>query len=112
MKENQVKSFRFMGGVPTHIYNGIVDVFVTLEGDDFEYWVEIATPQALSSHMEKNKENFIEPGYPCIIVHELTHLLVSNHTQDFWNRVSAQLPNYDKAKLWLKENGHELETDF
>ncbi len=44
MKENQVKSFRFMRGVPTDIYNGIVDVFVTLEGDDFEYWVEIATP--------------------------------------------------------------------
>jgi len=47
-----------------------------------------------------------------IIVHELTHLLESNHTQEFWNRVSAQLPNYDKAKQWLKENGHELETDF
>lgn len=47
-----------------------------------------------------------------IIVHELTHLLESNHTIEFWNRVSAQLPNYDKAKQWLKENGHELETDF
>lgn len=47
-----------------------------------------------------------------IIVHELTHLLESNHSQEFWNRVSAQLPNYDKAKQWLKENGHELETDF
>lgn len=47
-----------------------------------------------------------------IIVHELTHLLVSNHSQEFWNRVSVQLPNYDKAKEWLKENGHELETDF
>lgn len=47
-----------------------------------------------------------------IIVHELTHLLVSNHTSEFWNRVSVQLPNYDKAKQWLKENGHELETDF
>lgn len=47
-----------------------------------------------------------------IIVHELTHLLESNHTPEFWNRVSAQLPNYDKAKQWLKENGHELETDF
>lgn len=47
-----------------------------------------------------------------IIVHELTHLLVSNHTQEFWNRISALLPNFDKAKLWLKENGHELETDF
>ncbi len=47
-----------------------------------------------------------------IIVHVLTHLLESNHTPKFWNRVSAQLPNYDKAKQWLKENGHELETDF
>ena len=47
-----------------------------------------------------------------IIVHELTHLLESNHTPEFWNRVSTQLPNYEKAKLWLKENGHELETDF
>lgn len=47
-----------------------------------------------------------------IIVHELTHLLEANHSPEFWNRVSAQLPNYDKAKLWLKENGHELETDF
>jgi predicted metal-dependent hydrolase len=47
-----------------------------------------------------------------IIVHELTHLLEANHTPEFWNRVAAQLPNYDKAKKWLKENGHELETDF
>ncbi|MFZ1292522.1 MAG: SprT family zinc-dependent metalloprotease [Melioribacteraceae bacterium] len=47
-----------------------------------------------------------------IIVHELTHLLESNHTTEFWNRVSAQLPNYDKAKRWLKEYGFELERDF
>jgi hypothetical protein len=47
-----------------------------------------------------------------IIVHELTHLLESNHNQDFWNRVAAQLPNYDKAKYWLKEYGYELERDF
>lgn len=47
-----------------------------------------------------------------IIVHELTHLLEANHTPEFWNRVAVQLPNYDKAKLWLKENGHELEVDF
>ena len=47
-----------------------------------------------------------------IIVHELTHLLESNHTQEFWNRVAAQLPNYDKAKNWLKEYGFELERDF
>lgn len=47
-----------------------------------------------------------------IIVHELTHLLESNHTPEFWNRVAARLPNYDKAKHWLKEYGFELERDF
>lgn len=47
-----------------------------------------------------------------IIVHELTHLLETNHTPEFWNRVATQLPNYEKAKVWLKENGHELEKDF
>lgn len=47
-----------------------------------------------------------------IIVHELVHLLVANHTDDFWNRVAVQSPNYKKAKEWLKHNGHELEVDF
>ena len=83
MKENQVKSFRFMEGVPTDISNGIVDVFVTLKGDDFEYWVEIATPQALSSYIEKNKKNCIEPGYPYIIVHELTPLVIREALEAF-----------------------------
>lgn len=47
-----------------------------------------------------------------IIVHELVHLLVANHTAEFWNRVAVQSPNYNKAKEWLKHNGHELEVDF
>ena len=47
-----------------------------------------------------------------IIVHELTHLLEANHTPEFWNRVAAQLPSYEKAKNWLKENGHLIEVDF
>lgn len=47
-----------------------------------------------------------------IIVHELTHLLEANHTPEFWNRVAVHQPNYTNAKNWLKEFGHELETDF
>ena len=47
-----------------------------------------------------------------IIVHELTHLVETNHTPEFWNRIAAQLPNFERAKAWLKENGHELEKDF
>lgn len=47
-----------------------------------------------------------------IIVHELAHLLEPNHTPEFWNIVSIQLPHYNKAKDWLKNNGHVLETEF
>lgn len=47
-----------------------------------------------------------------IIVHELSHLLEANHTPEFWNIVSVQLPHYDKAKEWLKGYGDLLETEF
>jgi predicted metal-dependent hydrolase len=47
-----------------------------------------------------------------IIVHELTHLLETNHSPEFWNIISVQLPHYKKAKDWLKENGNLLETEF
>lgn len=43
------------------------------------------------------------------IVHELAHLIETNHTPRFWNIVRAQAPTMDKAKAWLKENGQVLE---
>ena len=47
-----------------------------------------------------------------VIVHELAHLLESNHTPRFWNIVRAQSPTMDKAKQWLKEHGELLETEI
>lgn len=47
-----------------------------------------------------------------LIVHELTHLLESNHTAKFWNIVAVQVPNYQMAKNWLRDNGNVLEEDF
>ncbi len=47
-----------------------------------------------------------------LIVHELAHLIVPNHTADFWNVVAVQSPHYQKAKEWLKDNGALLEEDF
>lgn len=44
-----------------------------------------------------------------VIVHELAHLAESNHTKRFWTIVSIQLPHYQKAKDWLKNNGRILE---
>jgi len=47
-----------------------------------------------------------------IIVHELAHLIETNHTPKFWNIVSAQSPRMEKAKAWLKENGQLLEEEI
>jgi hypothetical protein len=47
-----------------------------------------------------------------LVAHELVHLMENNHTPRFWNILSIQVPNYQKAKEWLKENGHLLEVDF
>lgn len=47
-----------------------------------------------------------------LVAHELVHLIENNHTPQFWHILSIQIPNYDRAKDWLKHNGHLLEVDF
>ena len=47
-----------------------------------------------------------------VIVHELAHLMESNHTAQFWNIIEAHLPGSQKAKDWLKEHGAILEESF
>ena len=44
-----------------------------------------------------------------VIVHELAHLIETNHTPRFWNIVRTQVPMMEKAKAWLKEHGALLE---
>lgn len=47
-----------------------------------------------------------------LVAHELVHLMEGNHTPRFWNILSIQVPNYERAKTWLKKNGQMLEVDF
>lgn len=47
-----------------------------------------------------------------LVAHELVHLMEGNHTPRFWNILSIQIPNYQRAKDWLKKNGDLLEVDF
>ena len=47
-----------------------------------------------------------------IIVHELAHLMESNHTPRFWNIVRANCPSTTKAKNWLQKNGQLLEEEI
>lgn len=47
-----------------------------------------------------------------VIVHELAHLLENNHTARFWGIVKTQVPEFMKAKAWLREHGGILECGF
>lgn len=47
-----------------------------------------------------------------VVVHEMAHLLVANHTPDFWNIVRAKVPAAEKSKTWLKTHGQLLEEEI
>lgn len=39
-----------------------------------------------------------------VIVHELAHLKAHNHSMSFWNIVRSVLPDFEKRRLWLRQN--------
>jgi hypothetical protein len=43
-----------------------------------------------------------------VVVHELCHLKVMNHSKDFWNLVESIQPNNHERRRWLKVNGNRL----
>lgn len=43
-----------------------------------------------------------------LVIHELCHLKVMNHSNKFWNLVEKVDPNYKESRLWLKKNGRQL----
>lgn len=43
-----------------------------------------------------------------LVVHELSHMLVPNHSQKFWQLVETVLPGYKNYRKWLKDNGRLL----
>ena len=40
-----------------------------------------------------------------VVVHELVHVEIRNHSKRFWKRVGELFPNYKQSKKWLRENG-------
>ena len=46
-----------------------------------------------------------------VVVHELVHLRIRNHSKDYWQAVSKVMPDYQIRLGWLKENGHRLTLD-
>ncbi|HPU41257.1 MAG TPA: SprT family zinc-dependent metalloprotease [Acetivibrio clariflavus] len=43
-----------------------------------------------------------------LVVHELTHIKIKNHSKQFWNMAESIYPNYKACSKWLKQNGHKL----
>ncbi len=43
-----------------------------------------------------------------ILVHEFSHLVHMNHSNDFYEFVKEIMPNYKEQEKWLKDNSYKL----
>jgi predicted metal-dependent hydrolase len=43
-----------------------------------------------------------------VVVHELCHLRVLNHSRAFWELVEGRRPHWREQRAWLREHGSEL----
>jgi predicted metal-dependent hydrolase len=43
-----------------------------------------------------------------VVVHELCHLRVPNHSRRFWELVERHRPNWRRQRDWLRDHGQEL----
>ena len=84
--------------------------FVTLEDDYYtgkcSYFVEVATPQWLSTLMKRFENDFVPPGYPYIIVSKLTDDIIKSAIQAFidteddayWLKLYHIIPTFEKVE--------------
>ena len=61
-----------------------------IKGDIFLNWKLIMLPESVIDY---------------VLIHELAHINVPNHSRKFWELVKNKDPNYCKNKRWLKDNG-------
>jgi len=43
-----------------------------------------------------------------LVVHELAHIKIKNHSTLYWKLVESVLPDHAKRRKWLRENSHHL----
>jgi len=55
----------------------------------------------LNFHLLKAPSDIID----YIIIHELCHLKIKNHSFRYWNLVRKFVPKYEEKKAWLEKNG-------
>ena len=47
-----------------------------------------------------------------VVVHELCHIQICNHSPQFWALVADHLPDYKTPHHWLKQHGNRLMQGF
>jgi predicted metal-dependent hydrolase len=47
-----------------------------------------------------------------LVVHEMSHMKVADHSARFWTRVKTFCPDYKARQQWLKHNGFQLRLPF
>jgi predicted metal-dependent hydrolase len=58
------------------------------------HWKTILLPRAIAEY---------------VVIHELAHLHDPHHTSGFWQRLERALPDFERRKQWLAENGTAVE---
>ena len=48
------------------------------------------------------------PVIDYVILHELAHIKVKNHSPQFWDFLETLCPGWKEQRRWLRENGHTL----
>jgi len=46
-----------------------------------------------------------------VIIHELIHLRIRNHSKDFWSSLAQIMPDYKHRREWLKDYGYRFRLD-
>ncbi len=44
-----------------------------------------------------------------MVVHELCHMHIRDHSSDFWNEVDKVMPDFQERKMWLRKHGAGLD---
>jgi predicted metal-dependent hydrolase len=44
-----------------------------------------------------------------VVIHELTHTMIKNHSRKFWAKVEEYNPSYRQQRKWLREHGHSVQ---
>ncbi len=70
-------------------------------------WASCSSDGKLSFHWKCMMATLKVIDY--VVVHELCHMRVRDHSETFWNEVDKILPDYSERKNWLRRHGAALE---